>query len=102
MARQLKRWESPRREGRNDKGRGGSARQRQRRKQFQALRQKLKEQASDRDHPKPKPDHSSNQLRGSHDASLFYGSYLRLRLRIAASGRIGNLNLVDVPQTPTG
>jgi len=47
MARQLKRWESPRREGRNDKGRGGAARQRQKKKQFQALRQKLKEQSTD-------------------------------------------------------
>ncbi|MBF2027745.1 MAG: hypothetical protein IGS48_13430 [Oscillatoriales cyanobacterium C42_A2020_001] len=49
MARQLKRWESPRREGRNDKGRGGSARQRQRKKQFQALKQKLKEQSKAQD-----------------------------------------------------
>ena len=47
MARQLKRWESPRKEGRNDKGRGGSARQRQKRKQFQALRQKLNDQPTD-------------------------------------------------------
>jgi hypothetical protein len=47
MAQRLKSWESPRREGRNDKGRGGSARQRQRRKQLQMLRQKLKEQAKD-------------------------------------------------------
>lgn len=47
MAQRLKRWESPRREGRNDKGRGGSARQRQKRKQFQALRQKLKDQSAD-------------------------------------------------------
>lgn len=39
----LKRWESPRREGRNDKGRGGSARQRQLKKQTQMLRQRLKE-----------------------------------------------------------
>lgn len=38
----LKRWESPRREGRNDKGRGGSARKRQLKKQRQMLRQKLK------------------------------------------------------------
>lgn len=45
MSRQLKRWESPRREGRNHKGRGGAARQRQKRKQFQALRQKLKDQS---------------------------------------------------------
>ena len=40
---QLKRWESPRREGRNDKGRGGSARARQLKKQAQMLRKKLKE-----------------------------------------------------------
>lgn len=40
---QLKRWESPRREGRNDKGRGGSARKRQLKKQKQMLRQKLKQ-----------------------------------------------------------
>ena len=39
----LKRWESPRRQGRNDKGKGGSARQRQLKKQYQMLRQKLKE-----------------------------------------------------------
>ncbi len=37
----LKRWESPRRQGRNDKGRGGSARARQRRKQQQQLRRRL-------------------------------------------------------------
>ena len=41
MAQQLKRWESPRRKGRNDKGRGGSARQRQLRKQFKTLKKKL-------------------------------------------------------------
>ncbi|MBW4630319.1 MAG: hypothetical protein KME49_33625 [Brasilonema octagenarum HA4186-MV1] len=39
----LKRWESPRQEGRNDKGRGGSARQRQLKKQQQMLRKRLKE-----------------------------------------------------------
>ncbi|MBD2355815.1 hypothetical protein H6G41_14495 [Tolypothrix sp. FACHB-123] len=38
----LKRWESPRREGRNDKGKGGSARKRQLKKQRQMLRQRLK------------------------------------------------------------
>jgi len=35
--------ESPRSEGRNNKGRGGSARARQLKKQTQMLRQKLKE-----------------------------------------------------------
>lgn len=39
----LKRWESPRRQGRNDKGKGGSARARQLKKQYQMLRRKLKE-----------------------------------------------------------
>lgn len=42
MSRLLKRWESPRREGRNDKGKGGSARQRQLKKQRNKLRQQLK------------------------------------------------------------
>lgn len=39
----LKRWESPRREGRNHKGKGGSARQKQLKKQQQMLRKRLKE-----------------------------------------------------------
>ena len=47
MSQRLKRWESPRREGRNDKGNGGSARQRQRQKQLQRLRQKLKRRSDD-------------------------------------------------------
>lgn len=43
MSQRLKRWESPRKEGRNHKGRGGAARARQLKKQTQMLRQKLKE-----------------------------------------------------------
>ncbi len=43
MAQRLKRWESPRRQGRNDKGKGGSARSRQLKKQTQMLRKKLKD-----------------------------------------------------------
>jgi hypothetical protein len=42
MNQRLKRWESPRQEGRNHKGKGGSARLRQKKKQFQMLRNKLK------------------------------------------------------------
>ena len=53
MAQRLKRWESPRREGRNHKGKGGSARQRQLKKQQQVLRNKLKEGGnSDNQNPK--------------------------------------------------
>jgi hypothetical protein len=55
----LKRWESPRREGRNDKGRGGSARKRQLKKQRQMLRQKLKENQKPNDHHKNKQGESS-------------------------------------------
>ncbi|AFY69893.1 hypothetical protein Pse7367_1604 [Thalassoporum mexicanum PCC 7367] len=43
MAQRLKRWESPRKTGRNIKGRGGTARLRQIKKQQQQLRKKLKE-----------------------------------------------------------
>ncbi|MBV5259954.1 hypothetical protein FLX56_16185 [Synechococcus moorigangaii CMS01] len=38
----IKSWESPRRRGRNDKGKGGSARQRQLKKRNQMLKNKLK------------------------------------------------------------
>lgn len=41
MAQRLKSWESPRYQGRNSKGKGGSARQRQLKKQRQMLRKKL-------------------------------------------------------------
>lgn len=41
MAQQLKRWESPRRKGRNHKGRGGSAKQRQYIKRQKLLRKRL-------------------------------------------------------------
>lgn len=76
MARQLKRWESPRREGRNAKGKGGSARSRQRRKQLQALRQKLKDSSNQQSEPTSKPTNkqADKQERGSEIASPFvYG-----------------------------
>lgn len=46
MVERLKRWESPRKRGRNDKGKGGSARARQLRKQQKRLIKKLKENAN--------------------------------------------------------
>ena len=46
---QLKRWESPRREGRNDKGRKNPAMQRQIKKATQALRKKLKSNEKGKD-----------------------------------------------------
>jgi len=68
MSQRLKRWESPRREGRNDKGNGGSARQRQRQKQLQMLRQKLKRQSDD---SKPERGESKEPL-----PSFFIGTLL--------------------------
>ncbi len=46
MHQRLKRWESPRKEGRNKKGKGGTARARQLKKQTQMMRQRLKEDNS--------------------------------------------------------
>jgi hypothetical protein len=45
----LKRWESPRKEGRNDKGKGGSARQRQLKKRNQLLRKRLKSETENKE-----------------------------------------------------
>ncbi len=47
VTQRLKRWESPRKRGRNSKGRGGSARRRQQKKQLQMLRKRLKQQNTD-------------------------------------------------------
>ena len=63
MAQRLKRWESPRRQGRNAKGKGGSARKRQYLKQQQQLRKRLKRDTS---------QNSSSQFRGGEvNPSLF-------------------------------
>ena len=67
MAQRLKRWESPRNEGRNDKGRGGSARQRQLKKQRQALRRRLKEQTDGHNNTS-----QSNKKGENHGSLLFY------------------------------
>ena len=61
MTQRLKRWESPRRQGRNEKGKGGSARQRQLKKRQQMLLKKLKED---------KKADASDKQRGREDYSL--------------------------------
>jgi len=59
----LKRWESPRREGRNDKGKGGSARKRQLKKQRQMLRQRLKENNKlDNSNPKDRKEREEKRF----------------------------------------
>lgn len=71
MAQRLKRWESPRNEGRNDKGKGGSARQRQLKKRTQMLRQKLKDQGNDLNGSQGK--HNKG---GNHDSLLFFRLFM--------------------------
>ncbi|MEW5861227.1 MAG: hypothetical protein AB1861_28265 [Cyanobacteriota bacterium] len=70
MTQRLKRWESPRREGRNDKGKGGSARARQIRKQQKMLRKKLKDQGEVENNQKSK--------RGKVNFPLFFCMGLKL------------------------
>jgi hypothetical protein len=69
MAQRLKSWESPRSEGRNNKGKGGSARQRQLKKRTQMLRQKLKEQGNNNDSHGQSKD--QNKKGENHDSLLF-------------------------------
>ncbi len=66
MAQRLKSWESPRSEGRNNKGKGGSARQRQLKKRTQMLRQKLKEQGNNNN-----GSQSQNKKGENHDSLPF-------------------------------
>ena len=63
----LKRWESPRKEGRNDKGKGGSARARQLKKQIQMLRQRLKEG----DPPRKRHDKDSKSKEQGKETLIF-------------------------------
>ena len=62
MAQRLKRWESPRKPGRNDKGKGGSAKQRQRKKQFKLLEKRLKQASKGRKNKAS--DHNQNTQNG--------------------------------------
>ena len=71
MAQQLKRWESPRRKGRNHKGRGGSAKQRQYIKRQKLLRKRL--QAGIDGSAADKASGSNNAKKGeAHEPLLFY------------------------------
>jgi len=65
MTQRLKRWESPRRQGRNDKGKGGSARARQLKKRQQMLRKKLEEGQNADDQ-----NNQNNKQRGRDSSSL--------------------------------
>jgi hypothetical protein len=67
----LKRWESPRKEGRNDKGKGGSARRRQLKKQTQMLRKQLKSKGQISDQGGRPAKSNEFKKKESHAALLF-------------------------------
>ena len=69
MAQNLKSWESPRRQGRNAKGKGGSARQRQLKKQYKMLRKKLKGETQGKE-TKKRTHPGFSFLLGSSDRSV--------------------------------
>lgn len=77
MTQRLKRWESPRREGRNDKGKGGSARARQLKKRQQMLRKKLQEGQQADDQNQKKGNQNKQKGRDSSSLPLFFGMIKR-------------------------
>jgi hypothetical protein len=87
----LKSWESPRSEGRNSKGKGGSARARQLKKQQQTLRKKLKAQHDrQNDRPKHKPN---NQGKETNNSFPFFVSFCRcsIPLNVRTNGASNTL-----------
>lgn len=96
----LKSWESPRSEGRNSKGKGGSARARQLKKQQQTLRKQLKAQHDRQNH---QPNHQPNHQGKETDNSFpFFVSFcccsipLNVRTNRASNARLRGLLLPAV------
>ncbi len=98
MVQRLKRWESPRRQGRNKKGRGGSARLRQLKKQQQMLRNKLKGQQENKKQNKQnkreeKLISSFSVLIHMYFMSCFFLSPLSPRSPVSPSAKTSKLTL---------
>jgi hypothetical protein len=77
MSQRLKSWESPRHQGRNNKGKGGAARFRQVKKQQQTLRKLLKAQNTQK-----------NENHGSHFSFLSTYTKLIVYFMIRLMGRM--------------
>ena len=96
----LKSWESPRSEGRNSKGKGGSARARQLKKQQQTLRKQLKAQHDRQNHQQNhQPNHQGKETDNSFPS--FFVSFrcsipLNVRTNRASNARLGGLLLPAV------
>ena len=83
MAQYMKRWESPRRQGRNDKGKGGSARSRQLKKRQQVLRNKLKPESGNQNN---QSNQSQSEQRGKGKSKNPFPLCLGLDLKIRTDG----------------
>ena len=91
----LKSWESPRSEGRNSKGKGGSARARQLKKQQQTLRKQLKAQHDRQNHQQ------NHQGKETDNSFPFFVSFrcsipLNVRTNRASNARLRGLLLPAV------
>lgn len=83
MAQYMKRWESPRRQGRNDKGKGGSARARQLKKRQQVLRNKLKPESGGQNN---QSNQNQSERRGKGKSENPFPLCLGLGLKIRTDG----------------
>ncbi|MEL7035504.1 MAG: hypothetical protein AAFO04_07790 [Cyanobacteria bacterium J06592_8] len=79
MAQYLKRWESPRKQGRNDKGKGGSARARQLKKRQQVLRNKLKSEQGNQGNPNKPEQRGKEKSENSFPLFLVLGLDFNIR-----------------------
>ncbi|EGK89614.1 hypothetical protein MicvaDRAFT_2120 [Microcoleus vaginatus FGP-2] len=91
----LKSWESPRSEGRNSKGKGGSARARQLKKQQQTLRKQLKAQ---HDRQNYQQNHQGKETDNSFPFFVSFRCSIPLNVRTnrASNARLGGLLLPAV------
>ena len=91
----LKSWECPRSEGRNSKGKGGSARARQLKKQQQTLRKQLKAQHDRQNHQQ---NHQGKETDNSFPFFVSFCSSIPLNVRTnrASNARLRGLLLPAV------
>ena len=83
MVERLKRWESPRKRGRNDKGKGGSARARQLRKREQMMRQKLKNNSEQKSQGDRLKNIASQHEREIIPSLFFWNKYLSSKVLLS-------------------
>ena len=82
----LKSWESPRREGRNNKGKGGGKKKKQWLKRQQMLRNKLKQNNQ---------NNQNNQQGGNKNFPFFYVYFTLTKLKLIGFFNSKNLQFIE-------